>query len=125
MAPGPGAWPTRAELVFRRARDRQLSWRFPALHRARAGCGPGRKRQVAWPGRATFLQRILPRHDAAGMAEDAVLIDGSVLANAPFAQAIGALKDRPARRLVDRRFVYIQPSPGHGRLPADLAARPR
>ncbi len=25
------------------------------------------------------------------------------------------LKDRPARRLVDRRFVYIQPSPGHGR----------
>ncbi len=75
-----------------------------------------------WPragatGRAgwRFLGRILPRHDSDGAAEDAVLIDGSVLANAPFAQAIGALKDRPARRLVDRRFVYVQPTPGAGR----------
>ena len=68
-----------------------------------------------WPGRAAFLGRILPRHGMDGSAEDAVLIDGSVLANAPFAQAIGALKDRPARRVVDRRFVYIQPTPGQGR----------
>jgi len=72
-------------------------------------------RGIAWPGRDAFLRRTLPRHAEAGTLEDAVLIDGSVLANAPFAQAIDALRDRPARRVVDRRFVYIQPSPGHGR----------
>ena len=35
------------------------------------------------------------------------------LANATFAQAVGALKNRPSRREVDRRFVYIDPKPGH------------
>src|SRR3546814_8294116 len=40
------------------------------------------------------------------------MIDGSVLANAPFKPAIDALRERPARRPVDRRFVYIDPSPG-------------
>ena len=66
----------------------------------------------AWPGRATFLKRALPRHSAVGEAENAVLIDGSVLANAPFRPAIDALQNRPARREVDRRFVYIDPRPG-------------
>ena len=41
-----------------------------------------------------------------------MLIDGSVLANAPFRPAIAALQNRPARREVDRRFVYIDPKPG-------------
>ncbi len=41
-----------------------------------------------------------------------MLIDGSVLANAPFRPAIRALQSRPARREVDRRFVYIDPKPG-------------
>ena len=66
-----------------------------------------------WPGRDSFLARVLPRQAAHGHAEDTVLIDGSVLANAPFAQAIGALRNRPSRREVDRRFVYIDPKPGH------------
>ena len=65
-----------------------------------------------WPGRNAFLARVLPRHVAIGAAESAVLIDGSVLANAPFRPAIDALKNRPARREVDRRFVYIDPKPG-------------
>lgn len=65
-----------------------------------------------WPGRADFLARVLPRHATAGAAEATVLIDGSVLANAPFRPAIEALHDRPARREVDRRFVYIDPKPG-------------
>lgn len=64
-----------------------------------------------WAGRSTFLKRILPSQFRAGTAEDTVLIDGSVLANAPFAQAIEALKNRPAKREVDRRFVYIDPRP--------------
>jgi len=70
------------------------------------------KRGRPWPGRVGFLSRALPRHAALGDAEDAVLIDGSVLANAPFGPAIRALEKRPARREVDRRFVYIDPKPG-------------
>ncbi|WP_114950715.1 patatin-like protein [Sphingosinicella terrae] len=65
-----------------------------------------------WPRRDAFLARVLPRHAELGEAEDAVLIDGSVLANAPFGPAIQALDKRPARRDVDRRFVYVDPKPG-------------
>ncbi|QAY78836.1 patatin-like protein [Sphingosinicella sp. BN140058] len=65
-----------------------------------------------WPGRDRFLDRALPRHAAIGEVEAAVLIDGSVLANAPFRPAMRALRNRPARREVDRRFVYIDPKPG-------------
>lgn len=68
-------------------------------------------RKARWPGRAAFLKRILPRQFAANAAESAVLIDGSVLNNAPFRPAIEALRERPARRQVDRRFVYIDPNP--------------
>jgi patatin-related protein len=59
-----------------------------------------------WPGRSSFLARSLPSR------EETILIDGSVLANAPFRPAISALHSRPARRDVDRRFVYIDPKPG-------------
>jgi patatin-related protein len=63
-----------------------------------------------WDTRSAFLSRILPGHGA--QTENAVLIDGSVLANAPFKPALDALRDRPARREIDRRFVYIDPKPG-------------
>ena len=69
-------------------------------------------RREAWPGRRDFLGRVLPRQAAANRAEKVALIDGSVLANAPFRPAIDALRDRPARRQIDRRFVYIDPFPG-------------
>ncbi len=73
-----------------------------------------KKEKLAWPGRNAFLSRVYPRREAAGLAaEDAMLIDGSVLANAPFRPAIDALRHRPAHREVDRRFVYIDPKPGH------------
>ena len=71
-----------------------------------------KERRRRWPGRRRFLARILPRQLAAGQVDAAVLIDGSVLANAPFRPAIEALRDRPARREVDRRFVYVDPKPG-------------
>jgi len=70
------------------------------------------KRGRTWPGRAAFLQRALPQRAARGEAEKAVLIDGSVLHNRPFGPAVAALEKRPARREVDRRFVYIDPKPG-------------
>jgi patatin-related protein len=64
-----------------------------------------------WPERNAFLARQLC--GAGDCAHDErVLVDGSVLVNAPFRPAIAALKQRPARREVDRRFVYIDPKPG-------------
>lgn len=78
-----------------------------------------------WPERGSFLRRILPR--TCTDPERVVLIDGSVLANAPFKPAIDALKDRPARREVDRRFVYIDPIPGGqaiGQVRADNGGTP-
>jgi len=71
------------------------------------------ERGVEWPCRDAFLARVLPRHWAAGAADQAVMIDGSVLVNAPFRAAIEALRERPAHRQIDRRFVYIDPFPGH------------
>jgi patatin-related protein len=70
------------------------------------------QRRRPWPGRARFLARALPQRAARGEAERAVLIDGSVLHNAPFGPAVAALEKRPSRREVDRRFVYIDPKPG-------------
>jgi patatin-related protein len=80
-------------------------------------------RNRAWPGRSAFLARALPHQTAIGIAEKAVLIDGSVLANAPFRPAITALRDRPAKREVERRFVYIDPTPNHRavRLPGGVS----
>lgn len=70
-------------------------------------------RKVDWAGRDAFLKRILPQQYDAGTAADTILIDGSILANAPFNQAIDALRNRPAKREIDRRFVYIDPTPGY------------
>ena len=69
-------------------------------------------RKTPWPGREAFLARIMPRHAAANATDKAVMIDGSVLANAPFKPAIEALRERPAHHQIDRRFVYIDPYPG-------------
>ncbi|WP_336973534.1 patatin-like protein [Sphingobium aromaticiconvertens] len=100
-----------AELVFAARATASFPGAFPPFTvRELDRVLKGRHRN--WPGRDAFLARVLPRQAAHGHAEDTVLIDGSVLANAPFAQAIGALRNRPSRREVDRRFVYIDPKPG-------------
>ncbi|MDZ3830686.1 MAG: patatin-like protein [Sphingopyxis sp.] len=70
------------------------------------------ERAIDWPGRADFIHAQLP-FGGEGDSVDRVLIDGSVLANAPFRPAIAALKQRPARREIDRRFVYIDPKPDY------------
>ncbi|MGJ3649630.1 patatin-like protein [Sphingomonas sp. GlSt437] len=82
------------------------------------------ERNVAWPGREAFLRHAMPRQYAQGIAEKAVLIDGSVLANAPFGPAIEALRERPARRQIDRRFVYIDPFPSAHFRPASGSGVP-
>ncbi|TCM22064.1 patatin-related protein [Novosphingobium sp. PhB165] len=73
---------------------------------------------IDWPGRDAFVRRVMPEHAARGDLDSVSLIDGSVLVNAPFADAMRVLRDRPATREVDRRFVYIDPAPD--RIGADL-----
>ena len=70
------------------------------------------QRKARWDGRGNFLAGNFAAYDDAGQKpEDAAFIDGSVLNNKPFAQAIEAIKQRPAYRQVDRRLVYIDPDP--------------
>ncbi|WJY20082.1 patatin-like protein [Alteriqipengyuania flavescens] len=69
------------------------------------------KRDWEWSGRDAFLRHIMPGHFADRDVEKVTLIDGSVLVNKPFAEAMGVLDMRPAQREVDRRFVYIDPHP--------------
>ncbi|WEK47026.1 MAG: patatin-like protein [Candidatus Andeanibacterium colombiense] len=78
------------------------------------------QRKLAWPGRDAFLERIMPAHVRNKDVDKVSLIDGSVLVNAPFSEAMGALKGRPAQRETDRRFVYIDPRPDRrGRIRPD------
>ncbi|MFC3096505.1 patatin-like protein [Alteraurantiacibacter palmitatis] len=83
---------------------------FPPLRIAEIDALAAR-RGWEWPERAAFLQRVMPVHARNGDLEGVSLIDGSVLVNAPFSEALGVLHDRPAQREVDRRFVYIDPTP--------------
>ena len=77
-----------------------------------------------WTNRASFFERIMPGHVAAGTVDKVSLIDGSVLVNAPFAGAMAGLTARPAQREVDRRFVYIDPRPDYAASMAADLTRP-
>lgn len=68
-------------------------------------------RGLNWDTKQQFLQRIMPVHTAEESTENISLVDGSVLVNAPFSEALNALTGRPSQREVDRRFVYIDPTP--------------
>ena len=70
------------------------------------------ERHASWPRRAEFIAKGFPNHERAGIDPTTVcFIDGSVLNNRPFQQAIAAIHGRPAYREVDRRLVYIEPHP--------------
>jgi patatin-related protein len=62
-------------------------------------------------------------------AEDAWLVDGGVLDNAPFDLVVDAIRQRPAQTEVLRRVVYIQPDPRTPLAPSetgeDTAAPPK
>jgi len=65
-----------------------------------------------WARREEFLARNFAHYRDAGA--DPLLtsfLDGSVLNNKPLAEAIQAIRDRPAFRQVDRRIVYVDPDP--------------
>jgi patatin-related protein len=66
----------------------------------------------AWPKRSLFLAKNFRPYAQAGLDPLATsFIDGSVLNNKPFAEALQAIRNRPAYRQVDRRLVYIDPDP--------------
>jgi patatin-related protein len=70
------------------------------------------KRHASWPRRAEFVASSFPDHIHAGIDPTAAsFIDGSVLNNRPFQEAIAAIHGRPAYREVDRRLIYIDPHP--------------
>jgi len=76
------------------------------------------RRGVAWPGREAFLAEQFDRYVQANIdPATAAFIDGSVLNNKPFREAILAIRGRPAYRQVDRRIVYIEPDPAHPAAP--------
>jgi patatin-related protein len=67
---------------------------------------------AAWAKRSQFLERAFEHHKAAGVDPTTVsFIDGAILNNRPFQEAISAIHGRPAYRQVDRRLVYIEPHP--------------
>ncbi len=109
----------RAELAFAARATASFPGAFPPFRVDELDAALA-ERGADWPGRNVFLARVLPRHSAVGDADQAVLIDGSVLANAPFRPVLSALRDRPARREVERRLVYIDPTPSQ---PGARAAR--
>jgi len=105
-----GALAPLPELVFAARATASFPGAFPALQLAEID-RLAADRGLAWPTREAFVERVMPEHARRGVAEGVSLIDGSVLVNAPFAEAMGVLRDRPAQREVDRRFVYIDPRP--------------
>ncbi|MCC6887984.1 MAG: patatin-like protein [Hyphomicrobiales bacterium] len=77
------------------------------------------QRGDAWPRREDFIAKSFEDHLRADV-DPAVtpFIDGAVLNNRPFQQAIAAIHGRPAYRQVDRRLVYIEPHPAPPLMPA-------
>ena len=66
----------------------------------------------AWPGRRSFIAGNFQPYSRAGLDPEATsFIDGSVLNNKPFAEALEAVRTRPAYRQVDRRLLYLDPDP--------------
>jgi patatin-related protein len=69
-------------------------------------------RHARWPGREAFIARAFAPQMQAGIDPATVaFLDGAVLNNRPFQEAISAIHGRPAYRQVDRRVVYIEPHP--------------
>ncbi len=80
------------------------------------------RRGTPWPRRAEFIARNFEPYRRLNVDPASVhFVDGSVLNNRPFRQAIAAIRGRPAYRQVDRRLVYIDPDPAAPGAPAHHA----
>ncbi len=109
-ARGGGDLAPQLELLFAARATASFPGAFPALQFGEIDA-LARERGQDWPTRQAFAERVMPGHAMPGKLDGVALIDGSVLVNAPFAEAMSALRDKPAQREVDRRFVYIDPKP--------------
>lgn len=99
---------SRGSLVFAARATASFPGAFPAASAAEIDARLAEAGAV-WEDRERFLVTQLAGDRP---PEEVLLIDGSVLDNAPFGAAIEAIRARPAYREVDRRFVYIDPKPG-------------
>jgi len=73
-------------------------------------------RGIAWARRDKFIAGNFVPYRRAGIdPATASFLDGSVLNNKPFREAINAIAGRPAYRQVDRRLVYVDPDPDRPR----------
>ena len=116
-AAGPGEdIAERAELVLAARSTASFPGAFPPLMLSEMD-QLTRERGLAWHGREAFLKRVMPSRWKRGQLAEVALVDGAVLVNRPFAPAMAVLRDRPAQREVDRRFVYIDPSPARIDMP--------
>lgn len=71
-----------------------------------------RDRSITWPRRAEFIKREFKRYAEVNVDVTSVpFVDGGVLNSRPFREAIAAIWGRAAFREVDRRVVYVDPSP--------------
>jgi patatin-related protein len=70
------------------------------------------RKDIAWPTREDFIERNFECYTGLNIDPISVcFIDGSILNNRPFREAISAIGNHPAYREVDRRIVYIDPDP--------------
>lgn len=100
-----------AGLVFAARATSSYPGAFPPMQIAELDQALAR-RGAAWPGRKTFLERNFSHYLRAGLDPTKTsFVDGSVLNNKPFAEAIKSIQGRSAYREVDRRLVYIDPHP--------------
>lgn len=66
----------------------------------------------SWTTKENFIKRNFKEYFQAGINPELTsFLDGSILNNKPFDQAIQAIHDRPAFREVNRRIIYVDPNP--------------
>ena len=71
-----------------------------------------KRKSAVWRNRAAFIAENFESYTLQNVDPiSACFLDGSVLNNRPFREAISAIRSRPAYRQVDRRLVYIDPDP--------------
>ncbi|HUK10946.1 MAG TPA: patatin-like protein [Stellaceae bacterium] len=76
------------------------------------------ERGLKWPRRQRFITENFARYVDANIDPSTTsFVDGSILNNKPFHEAIGAIRGRPAYREVDRRLVFVEPDPAQPVVP--------
>lgn len=71
-----------------------------------------KEKNLSWPHKDNFINKNFKEYQNAGIdPEMTSFLDGSILNNKPFDQALNAIHDRPAFREVSRRVIYVDPNP--------------